>query len=289
MIGIVLAGGSGTRLWPLTAAVSKQLLPVYNKPLIYFPISTLMNAGIREIVIITTDDSRNSFEKLLGSGEQFGVEFHYEIQKTPAGIAEAFLIAERHIAGRKVALILGDNLFYGTGLGHQLSHNLQVEGAKIFAYWVSDPERYGVIQFDKNGTAQNIVEKPAEHISSYAIPGLYFYDESVLSKAKNLRPSERGELEISDINLMYLGESALNVEILPRGTAWLDTGTFESLHDATSLIKTIEERQGLRVACLEEIAFRNHWISRMQLQNLVANLKNLDLAEYLQNVLNEQN
>ena len=287
MIGIVLAGGTGSRLWPITFAVSKQLLPVYDKPLIHYPISTLMSAGIREIIIITTPEDQSQFQKLLGSGEKLGVNFYFLTQAFPEGLAQAFTIAERLISGHKVCLILGDNIFFGTGLGSQLRQHSNVVGAKIFAYKVSDPERYGVVDFDENRKAISITEKPSSPKSPFAIPGLYFYDERVVDIAKKIKKSERGEFEISSVNQSYLNIDQLNVEILPRGTAWLDTGTFSSLSDASMFVRTIEERQGTKIACLEEIAYRNGWIDKADLLNLARNYKSGTYGDYLEAVARE--
>jgi glucose-1-phosphate thymidylyltransferase len=284
VIGIVLAGGAGTRLWPLTIATSKQLLPVYNKPLIFYPLSTLMSAGIREIVIITTPTDQSSFQKLLGDGKKYGARFHYEVQEKPEGLAQAFLIAEKYIVGKKVCLILGDNIFYGTGLGRQLSKYNNISGAQIFAYRVSNPERYGVVEFDQIGNAISIEEKPTNPRSSYAIPGLYFYDEAVLEIAKQVIPSARGELEISTINEKYLDLKKLSVEILQRGTIWFDTGTFSSLNDASTFVRAIEERQGIRIGLIEEVAFRNSWIDKEQLEVLADFYRGGELSMYLKEV-----
>jgi glucose-1-phosphate thymidylyltransferase len=287
MIGIVLAGGTGTRLWPLTIATSKQLLPVYNKPLIFYPISTLMAAGIREIVIITTPSDQIAFQKLLGDGKKYGATFHFEVQEKPEGLAQAFLIAEKHIQGKKVCLILGDNIFYGTGLGRQLSKYSQISGAQIFAYRVSDPERYGVVEFDHFGNAISIEEKPIKPRSSYAIPGLYFYDETILDIAKQVTPSARGELEISAVNEKYLDSKRLSVEILQRGTVWFDTGTFSSLNDASTFVRTVEERQGIKIGLIEEIAYRNSWINKSQVEVLADSYKDGELSLYLREILKD--
>ena len=287
MIGIVLAGGTGTRLWPLTIATSKQLLPVYNKPLIFYPISTLMAAGIREIVIITTPSDQIAFQKLLGDGKKYGATFHFEVQEKPEGLAQAFLIAEKHIQGKKVCLILGDNIFYGTGLGRQLSKYSQISGAQIFAYRVSDPERYGVVEFDHFGNAISIEEKPKKPRSSYAIPGLYFYDETILDIAKQVTPSARGELEISAVNEKYLDSKRLSVEILQRGTVWFDTGTFSSLNDASTFVRTVEERQGIKIGLIEEIAYRNSWINKSQVEVLADSYKDGELSLYLREILKD--
>ena len=287
MIGIVLAGGAGTRLWPLTIATSKQLLPVYNKPLIFYPISTLMTAGIREIVIITTPTDQFSFQKLLGDGKKYGATFHYEVQEKPEGLAQAFLIAEKYIKVKKVCLILGDNIFYGTGLGRQLSKYTEISGAQIFAYRVSDPKRYGVVEFNQKGNAISIEEKPKEPKSPYAIPGLYFYDETVLDIAKQVIPSARGELEISAINEKYLDLNELSVEVLQRGTVWFDTGTFSSLNDASTFVRAIEERQGIKIGLIEEVAYRNSWIDKEQLKVLADFYRDGELSSYLREVSTE--
>jgi len=287
MKGIVLAGGTGSRLWPLTRAVSKQLLPVYDKPLIHYPIATLMSAGIREIVIITTPHDQQSFIRLLGDGGNLGVNFIYKVQPSPDGLAQAFLIAENEIRDSNCALILGDNLFHGAGLGTQLEKNQLIDGAHIFAYRVSDPERYGVVHFDQSGAAISITEKPAESTSNYAVPGLYFYDQDVLEIAKSVIPSARGELEISSINQTYLEMGRLNVSILQRGTVWMDTGTFDSLHDASSYVRAVEERQGMKIACLEEIAFRKGWITKSNLLDLALDYKTSNYANYLRMIAEE--
>ena len=268
MKGIVLAGGSGTRLHPLTISVSKQLMPVYDKPMIYYPISTLISAGINEILIISTPQDQHLFKKLLGDGSQIGCNFEYEVQENPNGLAEAFLIGEKFIGDDKVALILGDNIFYGSGLANILKSNNNPDGGIVYAYHVNDPERYGVIEFDENNKAISIEEKPDKPKSNYAVPGIYFYDNSVIDKAKNIRPSKRRELEITDINKAYLEENKLSVSILDSGTAWLDTGTFKSLMQASNFVEAIEERQGLKIGAIEEAAFRAGFITKSQLQNL---------------------
>lgn len=281
MKGIILAGGSGTRLHPLTLAVSKQLMPVYDKPMIYYPLSILMQAGIKEILIITTPHDNESFKKLLGDGSQFGCEFTYAIQEIPNGLAQAFVIGEEFINGEKVALILGDNIFYGTGLELILQSNNDPEGGVVFAYHVSDPERYGVVDFDENNIAISIEEKPENPKSNYAVPGLYFYNSDVVEIAKNLKPSKRGEYEITDINKEYLERGKLQVAILDRGTAWLDTGTFESFMQASQFVQVIEHRQGLKVGCLEEIAYRMGFIDKAQLLKLAEPLVKSGYGEYL--------
>lgn len=262
MKGIILAGGSGTRLYPLTIAVSKQLMPVYDKPMIYYPLSTLLLAGIREILIITTPQDQEIFKKLLGDGSQIGCRFEYKIQPSPDGLAQAFILGEEFIENDSVALVLGDNIFYGSGLPKLLESKTNVNGGCVFAYQVSDPERYGVVEFDADQKAVSIEEKPEHPKSSYAVPGLYFYDNSVVDIAKSLKPSPRGELEITDINKIYLREGRLEVGVMSRGTAWLDTGTFDSLHDASEFVKVLEKRQGFKISCIEEIAYKKGFISK---------------------------
>lgn len=287
MIGIVLAGGTGSRLWPITLGVSKQLLPVYDKPLIHYPIATLMSAGIKEILIITTPHDSNSFQKLLGDGNTLGMKFRYFIQEKPLGLAQAFIISEKYIKGRKCALILGDNLFHGVGLGTQLATHQNLTGGQIFAYRVSNPDAYGVVEFDITGKVISIEEKPESPKSNYAVPGLYFYDEDVLEIAHRVKPSSRGELEITSINQEYLRRKSLQVSILPRGTAWLDTGTFSSLHDASSFVRALEERQGTKIACLEEVSFKNGWITKQDLLDLSHNYTNSDYGRYLEMIAEE--
>ncbi len=284
MKGIILAGGSGTRLHPLTLAVSKQLMPVYDKPMIYYPLSTLMSAGIYEILIITTPHDSDSFKKLLGDGSQFGCKFEFAIQEIPNGLAQAFVIGESFIGNDSVALVLGDNIFYGTGLEENLQQHLEPAGGVVFAYHVSDPERYGVVEFDKQKNALSIEEKPEIPKSNYAVPGLYFYDNSVIDIAKNLKPSARGEYEITDVNKVYLERKELKVAILDRGTAWLDTGTFDSLMQAAQFVEVIEQRQGLKVGCLEEIAFRMGYITLDQLRKLAEPLVKSGYGKYLMNL-----
>lgn len=285
MKGIVLAAGTGSRLWPVTRGVSKQLLPVYDKPLIYYPIATLMLANIREILLIVNRRDLPIFQQILGNGSSLGIEISYEIQESPRGLADAFIIGERFINNESSALILGDNLFYGQGLGVQLQEFNKIIGAQIFGYRVKDPERYGVIELDLSGKVISIEEKPAHPKSDYAIPGLYFFDSTVVEIAKNVRPSSRGELEITSVLHSYLENGSLHTTILERGTAWLDTGTFESLHAASSFIQIIEERQGFKVACLEEIAWRKGWITSRQLANLADEYHSSEYSHYLRALL----
>jgi len=285
MKGIVLAGGTGSRLWPITKGISKQLVPVYDKPLVHYPLGTLFLAGIKDILIITTREDQASFQRLLGDGSQYGASFVYEIQDKPNGLAEAFIIGEDFIAGDQVALILGDNIFHGVGLGQQLRPLTSRTGATIFAYRVSDPERYGVVEFDKDGKVLSIEEKPDKPKSNYAVPGLYFYDSQVCAIAKEIKPSYRGELEITAINDHYLSRSELTVKVLDRGTAWLDSGTIQTLHAASSYIQVIEERQGSKVSCLEEIAWRNKWISDQQLIEIANSYGKNPYGTYLRNLL----
>lgn len=284
MKGIVLAGGSGTRLYPLTMAFSKQLMPVYDKPMIYYPISVLILAGIREILIISTPSDLPNFKKLLGDGKQLGCEFSYAVQEKPNGLAAAFIIAEEFIGTEKVALILGDNIFYGSGLPKLLKQNLEVVGGIVYAYHVNDPERYGVVEFDEHNKAISIEEKPLKPKSNYAVPGIYFYDNSVVAIAKSMQPSARGELEITDVNRVYLNRGALSVRILDRGTAWLDTGTFNSLMQAGQFVQAIEERQGLKVGSIEEAAFRSGFINKAQLDALVTPLLKSGYAKNLMKI-----
>ena len=285
MKGIILAGGSGTRLHPLTLAVSKQLMPVYDKPMIYYPLSILMLAGINEILIITTPHDQEMFQKLLGDGKNLGCNFQYAIQEVPNGLAQAFVIGEEFIGNDKVALILGDNIFYGSGLQQILQSNSKPNGGVVFAYHVSDPERYGVVEFDDQNNAISIEEKPAHPKSNYAVPGLYFYDNDVIEIAKNLKPSPRGEYEITDINKAYLEKGKLKVGILDKGTAWLDTGTFTSLMQAGQFVQVIEERQGLKIGCIEEIAFRMGYINKNQLNKLAEPLVKSGYGKYLLNLI----
>ena len=286
MKGIVLAGGTGSRLWPITKGVSKQLLPVYDKPLIHYPLGTLFLAGIKEILIITTPEDRNSFQRLLGDGSDYGVRFEYAIQEKPNGLAEAFIIGEEFISKENVALILGDNIFYGNGLGNQLKQIDPSHGATIFAYKVSDPSRYGVIEFSKEIKVISIEEKPVNPKSNYAVPGLYFYDSNVVEIAKTIKPSARCELEITTVNERYLENGKLTTKILDRGTAWLDTGTIQTLHAASSYVQIIEERQGSKISCLEEIAWRNGWISDADLRKLILGYGKNPYGAYLQGLLN---
>ncbi len=285
MKGIILAGGSGTRLHPLTLAVSKQLMPVYNKPMIYYPLSTLMIAGIREILIITTPHDQEAFKKLLGDGSQWGVKFEYCIQHEPNGLAQAFVLGEEFIGDEKVALVLGDNIFFGTGMGRMLRDSLNPDGGLVFAYHVSDPERYGVVDFDKSLNVLSIEEKPVEPKSNYAVPGLYFYDNDVVDIAKNLKPSARGEYEITDVNKTYLERGKLKVQILERGTAWLDTGTFQSLMQAGSYVETIEQRQGMGVGCVEAVAYSRGFLDAEQLERLAKPLLKSGYGNYLMSIL----
>jgi glucose-1-phosphate thymidylyltransferase len=281
MKGIILAGGSGTRLHPLTIAVSKQLMPIYDKPMIYYPLSVLMMAGIREILIISTPTDLPNFEKLLGDGHQIGCNFSYKVQEVPNGLAQAFVLGEEFVGKDKVALILGDNIFYGSGLQKLIQENNDPEGGMVFAYHVSNPQQYGVVEFDKDFKAISIEEKPLEPKSNYAVPGLYFYDNSVIEVAKSIQPSKRGEYEITDVNKYYLEQGKLKVGILSRGTAWLDTGTFNSLLQASQFVEVIEQRQGLKIGCIEEIAYRQGFIDKMQLIDVAKPLLKSGYGDYL--------
>jgi len=283
--GIILAGGNGSRLWPITRAVSKQLLPIHNKPLIHYPLGTLMLAGIREFLIITTPRDQDSFRLLLGTGEDLGIQISYAVQAKPEGLAQAFIIGADFVKDENVALILGDNIFHGTGLGHQLQTLRKVQGAHIFGYKVNDPRSYGVVEIDNDGNVLSLEEKPENPKSNIAIPGLYFYDSSVIDIARRIKPSPRGELEITAINQLYLELGQLKVAFLERGTMWLDTGTFESLHAATSYVKVVEERQGNMISCLEEIAWRNGWISDSKLDTLTKSMVHNEYSTYLAQLL----
>ncbi|WP_053406148.1 glucose-1-phosphate thymidylyltransferase RfbA [Persicobacter sp. CCB-QB2] len=285
MKGIILAGGSGTRLHPLTLAMSKQMMPVYDKPMIYYPLSILMMSGIREILIISTPRDLPFFEELLGDGKRLGCEFSYAVQEHPEGLAQAFIIGEEFIGDDKVALILGDNIFYGNGLSTQLQGNVDPDGGIIYAYHVNDPERYGVVEFDDQKQAISIEEKPLEPKSNYAVPGLYFYDNEVVSIAKSIKPSKRGELEITDVNKVYLRKGKLKVSVMNRGTAWLDTGTHASLAQAGQFVQIIEERQGLKVGCIEEIAYRMNFINKEQLLELAEPLMKSGYGQYLARII----
>ena len=285
MKGIVLAAGRGSRLWPITIGTSKQLLPIYDKPLIHYPIATLMLAQIRELLIVVNGPEKSSFERALGDGSRFGISISYVVQEEPRGLVDAFLLGRDFIGAQPVSLILGDNVFYGQGLGVQLSSLRDTKGAQIFAYKVADPERYGVVEFDSNGKVISIEEKPRNPKSKFAVPGLYFYDSSVVELAKEVKPSARGELEITTLNQMYLELGKLRTTVLERGTAWLDTGTFDSLHAASSFIKAIEDRQGFKVSCLEEIAWRNKWISDSELMNLARSYGDAPYGKYLVELL----
>ncbi len=285
MKGIILAGGSGTRLYPITKAISKQLMPIYDKPMVYYPLSVLMMAGIRQILIITTPEDNAQFKRLLNDGSQLGCHFEYAVQEIPNGLAQAFVIGEKFIGNDKVALILGDNIFYGSGLGRQLQELNNVDGGYVFAYKVSDPERYGVVEFDRNMHAISIEEKPKEPKSNFAVPGLYFYDNDVVQIARNLKPSARGEYEITDVNKIYLQRQKLKVCILDRGTAWLDTGTFESLSDASEFVRVIEKRQDTKIGCIEEVAFLMGFINKSQLLEISSQLDKSGYGVYLKKLI----
>ncbi|WP_448003845.1 glucose-1-phosphate thymidylyltransferase RfbA [Agromyces bauzanensis] len=288
MRGIILAGGTGTRLWPITKGISKQLMPIFDKPMVYYPLSTLMMAGIREILVITTPEYHDQFRALLGDGSSLGIRLDYAVQPSPEGLAQAFLIGEDFIGDESVALVLGDNIFHGAGLGTSLRRNTAIDGARIFAYHVSNPSDYGVVEFDDAFRAVSIEEKPQHPKSSYAVPGLYFYDNSVVEVAKGIRPSARGELEITAVNEHYLGEGRLQVQVLDRGTAWLDTGTFESMMQASDYVRVIEERQGFKIGCIEEIAWRAGWIDDARLVELAAPLAKSGYGDYLMRLIAER-
>ena len=285
MKGIILAGGTGSRLWPITKGVSKQLLPVYDKPMIHYPLATLMGAGLREVCVITTPEDSDAFARLLGDGSAWGMSIEYAVQPKPEGLAQAFLIAESFLAGDQAALILGDNLFYGPSLGRHLGSLTKQDGAHVFAYEVANPSEYGVVEFDANGVALSIEEKPAKPRSRFAVPGLYFYDESIVDVAKSIKPSTRGELEITAVNDHYLQAGKLTVTVLERGTAWLDTGTFRSLQDAGEFVRVMEDRTGTKVGCVEEIAWRNSWIDNDQLATIAEPLTKSGYGDYLLNLL----
>lgn len=286
MRGIILAGGTGSRLHPITHGISKQLVPVYDKPMIYYPLSTLMLAGVQDILVITTPQDVGQFQRLLGDGARFGVNLTYEVQPEPGGLAQAFVLGEQHIANEKVALVLGDNIFYGSGLGTQLSALADIDGAAVFGYQVADASAYGVVEFDESGKVISLEEKPSSPKSNYAVPGLYFYDNDVVDIARNLVPSARGELEITDVNRIYLEAGKLSVSILPRGTAWLDTGTFDSLNDASNYIRTVESRQGLKIGAPEEVAWRKGFISDAELRTLAEPLVKSGYGTYLLSLAN---
>lgn len=282
MKGIILAGGSGTRLYPITKGISKQLMPIYDKPMVYYPLSTLMMAGIKDILVITTPEDSESFKRLLGDGSEVGIKLTYAIQPSPGGLAQAFIIGEEFVGNDSVALVLGDNIFHGHGFGESLKECVNPDGGVVFAYQVADPERYGVVEFDQAMRAVSVQEKPAKPKSNYAVVGLYFYDNDVIKIAKSIKPSERGELEITTVNEEYLKRGKLKVQVMDRGTAWLDTGTFESMNDATQFVEVIEKRTGQKIGCIEEVAWRNGWISDEQLTALAAPLKKSGYGMYLE-------
>lgn len=288
MKGIILAGGSGTRLWPITKGISKQLMPIYDKPMIYYPLSTLMMAGIKDILIITTPEYLGQFQGLLGDGSQLGMSFSFQVQPSPDGLAQAFIIGEQFIGEDSVALVLGDNIFHGAGLGTALANNNDLEGALIFAAHVAEPTAYGVVEFDSENRAISIEEKPAHPKSNYAVPGLYFFDNSVIEVAKSIKPSDRGELEISSVNEQYLNSGSLNVQVLDRSVAWLDTGTVDSMIQASEYVRVIEQRQGFKIGCIEEVAWRNGWVSNEELSSLATPLRKSGYGQYLENLLRDK-